>query len=104
MNQKDNAEAIARMENELDKLEGELQGRYRDMGKGLLELADQEQREIDRLVDEIVKTRKKLTRARHEIQCDECTAFNPPDSRYCRRCGAKLPMADNKKETENGTR
>lgn len=89
-----NADEIARMEGELSRLEYELQSRYRDMGKGLLEIAEQERREINRLADAIITTRKALTKARHETQCAQCATFNPPDSHYCKRCGARLPGAD----------
>lgn len=86
----DNAGQVTRMEEKLDELEQQLQCHYCDMGKSILEMARQEQREINRLVDEIIKTRKALAQARCEVQCEECMAFNPPDSRYCRRCGARL--------------
>lgn len=102
MAKENNPSDIAQMEEKLRKLEHTLQRRYSEMGKGLLEMADQEQREIDRLVDEMIAIRKELAQAKNELRCESCTAFNPPDSNYCRRCGAKLPAIYGKKENENG--
>ena len=45
---------------QLDELQQELQNRYCDLGKSLLELAEKEDREIGTLVDQIVKTKRQL--------------------------------------------
>ena len=45
---------------QLDELQQELQNRYCDLGKSLLELAEKEDREIGTLVDKIVKTKRLL--------------------------------------------
>lgn len=81
---------IRQTEEELIKLELELQAHYCQMGKSILELADTEQKAIGRLVDEIIKCRKRLARRRQEIECPQCTAYNTADSIYCKRCGAML--------------
>ena len=91
---------VARLEQKLDKMELELQLRYCEMGKNLLELADTEQRAIDRLLERIVAARRQLARAKHETQCPACLCYNTPDSLYCRKCGEKLPPAQEEKETE----
>ena len=85
---------IVSMEQALSRLEADLQVRYSNMGKRLLELAEQEQREVNRLVDDMISIRKKLANAKHEIQCDHCLAFNAADSKYCKRCGAKITASD----------
>ena len=94
---------VSRLEEQLDKLEFELQVRYCEMGKSLLELAGTEQRAIDRLLERIIQVRRQLSRARHEIQCPACLTFSTADSAYCRKCGEKLPPAPEEKEKPDGT-
>ena len=85
-----NDEEIARVEGRLCRLEEALEQRYRDLGNGLLAIADQEQREINRLVDAVIVARKELSRARCDIQCVHCMTMNPMQSKYCHTCGTKL--------------
>lgn len=80
----------ADLESVLSKKEQELNELYCDMGKSLLEMAENEQRVANRLVDEIIALRKKLVRARKSVQCAECLAYNAADSNYCSRCGSRL--------------
>ena len=74
----------------LSKKERELNELYCEMGKSLLELAENEQRVANRLVDEIIALRKKLVRAHNSVQCPECLAFNAAGSNYCSRCGSRF--------------
>lgn len=91
----------SRLEEKLDKMELELQARYCEMGKNLLELADTEQRAIDRLLERIIQTRRQLAKAKREIQCPACLTYNTADSAFCRKCGEKLPPAPKETEKEN---
>lgn len=97
MEQNQNNE-IDEMEKDLNQLEHELQFRYSSMGKSLLDLADLEQKKVNKLVDEIIVMRKKLAIAKQEIECDECMTFNPSDARYCKRCGKRLAQFKEKGE------
>lgn len=81
---------VVSLEESLARMETELHAHYCQMGKSLLELAEGEQKNVDALIDDIIKTRKKLVVARHEIECPECMTFNSEDSKYCRRCGTFL--------------
>lgn len=45
---------------QLDELQQELQDRYCDLGKSLLELVEKEDKEIGALVDKIVETKRQL--------------------------------------------
>lgn len=83
-------EEIEEMEASLDGLQDELQQRYYETGKRLMEVASMEQEAINRLVDEIIRTRRKLASLRKEKSCPCCTALNDGDSAYCKRCGQKL--------------
>ena len=89
---KNEAAGIERLEQTLVRLELELQERYAQIGKSFLEMASHEQKEVNLLVDKIIHIRKKLTRAKREIQCPACLSYNPADSRFCRHCGQKLPL------------
>lgn len=82
---------IRELEKDLTVMEARLQTSYSRMGKSLLELADSEQRAINRLVDDIVAKKRQLSEARGEKQCPACMVFNDGDSRYCKHCGAELP-------------
>lgn len=98
MEQKCHNHEIEELEQSLRRLECDLQAYYQEAGKNLLEVADQQQKEVNKLVDNIILTRKQLSIARHEIECDDCLAFNPADARYCKRCGKKLTPAEQKGE------
>lgn len=93
-------EEIDEMEKTLGQMEHELQNRYSEMGKSLLELADHEQREISALVDDMIELRRRLFTAKGEIECGFCNAFNPADARFCKNCGSKL-IQKQKGETSN---
>lgn len=94
---------IEMMEKTLGQMEHELQNRYSEMGKSLLELADQERREIGSLVDDMIDLRRQLFTAKGETECENCTAYNPADARYCKNCGSKL-TGKGKGETTDETR
>lgn len=78
------------MEKTLIRLENELQTHYRDIGKCLLEIAEHEQKTVNKLVDEIITLRRQLSICKQEIRCSTCMTVNPPDALYCKRCGKKL--------------
>lgn len=86
---KDNEE-IQKLELKLASKEAELERRYKELGKSLLELAGHEQRLANRLVDGIIEVKKQLALAKDEKQCPKCAAYNSGDSRYCKRCGLPL--------------
>lgn len=87
--EKDNQE-ITKMEVSLNRMEYQLQAQYCEMGKSILELVDAKQKVINKLVDDIIETRRQLAVVKKEIQCEECMAYNTSDSKYCKRCGCKL--------------
>ena len=101
MAQNDRQDEIVRLEKTLSQLEADLQACYTDMGKSLMELAGQEQKRVNELVDGIIAARKRLSLAKNEIECETCTAFNPPDARYCKRCGRRLSPGGKTKNKEN---
>lgn len=90
MNDEHGGQDVARMETALEEMEQALLARYSDVGKSVLELAEGEQRQVNALVERIVRARRQLARARGEVQCGECMTLNTPDSRYCKRCGHPL--------------
>lgn len=87
------------LEDSIRQKECELQKHYSQMGKSMLEMAEVEQRIVNRLVDEIIEARAELVEIKEEQECPECMAYNDADSRYCKRCGAKLTTQTI--ETEN---
>lgn len=87
------ADAILEEEEKLARLEYELQDRYCQMGKKLLELAVSEQEHINALVDAIIDTRRHLSKMKAEIQCAHCLAYNDGQNKFCRRCGMPLRRA-----------
>lgn len=89
---------ITQMEGELTHLEADLQARYCQIGKEILELAENEQGKINNLVDEIIKIKKKLAVIKNEIQCPWCMAYNSSDSKYCKHCGEELDTIGKKGE------
>ena len=98
MDPKSHSREIEKLEQSLRRMEHDLQTHYQEMGKTILEVADQRQKEVNKLVDEMIEMQKKLSKARHEIECDACLAFNPLDARYCKRCGKKLTPTEIKGE------
>lgn len=81
---------IQRLTQSLDELEAALSEHYCDIGKSLLELAEKEDKEINRLVDQIIETRRRLTVLQKKVQCPACLTYNSSDSRYCSHCGKNL--------------
>lgn len=87
---------IQELTQKLDYMEQELLEKYCDVGKSILEKAEKESKEIDQLVDEVIKVKQELVRAKGEKRCPHCYQYNEPESFYCSKCGAKL-----KEEKEN---
>lgn len=83
-------EEISKMEKELSKMELNLCDSYCEVGKAVLETAEQESRKINNLVDEIVEMQQKLVALKGEKYCPACTEHNDQNSLYCKRCGHKL--------------
>lgn len=94
MAQQHDDESIDFMEKELIRMEVELQQIYASMGKTLLEMAWQEEKYINQLVDKIIVVKKQLSQAKGDISCSKCMTSNSFDSKYCRHCGAKLLVCD----------
>ncbi|MGD9560622.1 MAG: hypothetical protein AB7V55_08470 [Oscillospiraceae bacterium] len=88
------------LEERIHKKECELQQHYSQMGKELLEMAEGEQRVVNRLVDEIIEARAQLVNVKGQKECPTCTAYNDADSRYCKRCGAALNEPKEEAEKE----
>jgi hypothetical protein len=83
-------ENIQRLERNLNKMETTLNEHYCNIGKRLLEMAEQEDQEINSLVDKIIKIKKQLYDYEHTVQCPSCFLMNRSDSRYCSHCGNEL--------------
>lgn len=81
---------IDRLTKQLDHMEQELIGKYCDVGKFVLEKIEKENKEIDQLVDQVIKVKKELIRVKGEIRCPYCYQYNEPESIYCNKCGKKL--------------
>lgn len=99
MEQNHHDHEIEELEQSLRRMEHDLQAHYQEMGKTLLEVADQQQKEVNKLVDDIISTRKQLSLTRDELECDDCLAFNPRDAQYCKRCGKKLSPSEREGES-----
>lgn len=80
----------AALEEELHNLENKLTEQYCQMGKTVLELAENEKAVTDKLVDEIIEIRLRLSAEREELECESCACLNDSDSLYCKRCGNKF--------------
>lgn len=81
---------IGQLEHLLAEKEQELQVRYCQLGKELLDFAESEQPGINLLVDELISLRHELSQARNEHPCPACDIYNSTDSNYCKRCGTAL--------------
>lgn len=81
---------VQRLEESLREMEATLDEHYRDIGKSLLELAEKEDKEINQLVDQIIETRRQITKLQKLVQCPSCLSYNDRDNRYCSHCGTKL--------------
>jgi len=64
------------MEKDLSKMECALYEQYCEIGKGILEMAEQENKKINFLVDRIIETHQKLAEAKNEKYCPECAEHN----------------------------
>ncbi len=56
-----------RLTQQLNHMEQELQEKYCDVGKYVLEKVEKENREIDQLVDQVIEVKRELVRVRGEI-------------------------------------
>lgn len=81
---------IQRLTQKLDHMEQDLIEKYCDVGRSILEKAEQESKEINHLVDEVVKVKQELVKVRGEKRCPNCYHYNEPDSIYCNKCGVKF--------------
>jgi septal ring factor EnvC (AmiA/AmiB activator) len=81
---------VQRLERDLNKMETTLNEHYCNIGKQLLEMAEQEDREINNLVDKIIEIKKKIYELGEAIQCPNCLLVNSSESRYCSHCGNEL--------------
>jgi hypothetical protein len=77
------------LERDLHKMEIALDEHYRNIGKQLLEMAEQEGQEINNLVDNIIEIKKQLYELHQTVQCPSCLLMNSSESRYCNQCGNK---------------
>lgn len=100
----DSQEEIKRMEQELSKMEYDLYEQYYEVGKSILEKAEQENKRINDLVEQIIETRRKLSEAKQEKYCPKCAASNDHGGLYCKRCGARLSDTGDIKGDNHGTR
>jgi hypothetical protein len=71
-------------------MEATLNEHYCNVGKQLLEMAEQEDREINNLVDKIIEIKKQLYELDRTVQCPSCLLMNSSESRYCSHCGNEL--------------
>jgi uncharacterized protein (DUF3084 family) len=83
-------ENVQRLERNLNKMETALNEHYCNIGKQLLEMAEQEDQEINSLVDKIIEIKKQLYELEQTVQCPSCFLMNSSDSRYCSHCGCEL--------------
>jgi hypothetical protein len=84
------AENVQNLERDLNKMETILNEHYCNIGKQLLEMAEQEDQEINNLVDKIIDIKKRLYELEQTVQCPSCLLKNSSGSRYCRHCGNEL--------------
>lgn len=87
---------ITQLEDKITHLETDLQAHYCQIGKEILELAENKQEEINNLVDRIIELKKKLAVIKKEIECPWCMTFNPSDSKCCKNCGEVLDTVGRK--------
>jgi hypothetical protein len=71
-------------------METALNERYCNIGKQLLEMAEQEDQEINSLVDQIIEVKKQLYELDRTVQCPNCLWMNSSESKYCSHCGNEL--------------
>lgn len=87
---------IEKWEETVTTLSFELERRYCQMGRQLLEIAEGEQRQIGVLVDQLIMARRELSKARGDLQCESCTMMNDAGSKYCKRCGKEIGLDEKK--------
>jgi hypothetical protein len=83
-------ENVRKLARDLNKMETTLNEHYCNIGKQLLEIAEQEDQEINGLVDKIIEIKKKLYELGQTVQCPCCLLMNSSESRYCSHCGNEL--------------
>ncbi|RVU54231.1 zinc ribbon domain-containing protein [Anaerosphaera multitolerans] len=81
---------ILNLEENLNKLEIDLENQYIESGKKILELSINEQQKIDSLINEIIEIKKRLIKVKKEKQCPSCMTYNTSDSNYCKFCGKSI--------------
>ena len=75
---------IERLTRQLDHKEHELEEKYCDVGKSIMDKLEKENQEIGHMVDEVIQLKRKLINAKGQA-----------DSIYCSRCGKKLEKKKN---------
>lgn len=102
MQTQDAAQLEAALTAQLHQLQCQLEQRYYWFGKRLLEMAETEQIAVNQLVDEIIETRRTLSKLKGEVCCARCQSLNDADSAFCKRCGHSLAacQADCDKEVD----
>ena len=80
---------IERLTRQLDHKEHELEEKYCDVGKSIMDKLEKENQEIGHMVDEVIQLKRKLIKAKGQIRCPACYQYNEADSIYCSRCGRK---------------
>lgn len=88
---------IDHLTQQLGYMEQKLQEKYSDVGKFIMDRVEKENKEIDHMVNEVIKLKKELVQAKGQIRCPKCYQYNEPDSSYCSRCGEKLEKEKNGK-------
>ena len=86
---------IERFTRQLDHKEHELEEKYCDVGKSIMDKLEKENQEIGHMVDEVIQLKRKLINAKGQIRCPACYQYNEADSIYCSRCGKKLEKKKN---------
>jgi NADH pyrophosphatase NudC (nudix superfamily) len=81
---------VQRLERDLNKMETTLNEHYCNIGKQLLEMAEQEDQEINNLVDKIIEIKKQIYELAQTVRCPSCLLMNSSESRYCSHCGNEL--------------
>ena len=83
---------IERLIRQLDHKEHELEEKYCDVGKSIMDKLEKENQEIGHMVDEVIQLKRKLIKAKGQIRCPA----------YCSRCGKKLEKKKNDEQQWQG--
>ncbi|MDR2932475.1 MAG: hypothetical protein LBV27_05140 [Oscillospiraceae bacterium] len=78
------------LEEDLLKLEKELENKYCQLGKNVYEAADHMVSEINDTVDRLVEAKIRLRDMREQNTCLSYLAANPKHNRFCGKCGRPL--------------